>query len=59
MNLTASGMADQELATACFISHKTVKNHISTIFTTVNASSHGEGIALRHRIARGGPADHG
>ena len=32
MGLIASGMNNQQIAAACFISEKTVKNHINRIF---------------------------
>ncbi len=32
MDLIASGMTNQQIAAACFISEKTVKNHINRIF---------------------------
>ncbi|MFD7899652.1 response regulator [Streptomyces sp. NPDC059743] len=59
MDLIASGMTNQQIAAACFISQKTVKNHINRIFAKLNAGSRGEAIALWHGIARGRPADHG
>ena len=59
MDLIASGMTNQEIAAACFISQKTVKNHINRIFAKLNATSRGEAIARWHGIARGGPIDNG
>ncbi|MER8072861.1 response regulator transcription factor [Streptomyces sp. NPDC094034] len=59
MDLIGSGMTNQQIAAACFISQKTVKNHINRIFTKLNAGSRGEAIALWHGIARGRAADHG
>ncbi|MFE4370142.1 response regulator [Streptomyces sp. NPDC056835] len=59
MDLIASGMTNQQIAAACFISQKTVKNHINRIFTKLNAGSRGEAIALWHGIAQGRPAGHG
>ncbi|MGW6741141.1 response regulator [Streptomyces sp. NPDC055025] len=59
MDLIASGMTNQQIAAACFISQKTVKNHINRIFAKLNAGSRGEAIALWHGITRGRSADHG
>ncbi|MFE1297390.1 response regulator [Streptomyces sp. NPDC058731] len=57
MDLIASGMTNQEIAATCFISQKTVKNHINRIFAKLNAQSRGEAIAIWHGARRGGP-DH-
>ncbi|WP_323446897.1 response regulator transcription factor [Streptomyces yaizuensis] len=51
MELIAAGMTNQEIAAACFISQKTVKNHINRIFAKLNTGSRGEAIALWHRWA--------
>ncbi|MDI9887574.1 response regulator transcription factor [Streptomyces sp. HNM0645] len=59
MDLIASGMTNQQIAATCFISQKTVKNHINRIFAKLNAGSRGEAIAIWHGLARGGPASHG
>jgi len=45
MNLIASGMNNQQIAAACFISEKTVKNHINRIFTKLHSASRSEAIA--------------
>ncbi|MFF5564412.1 response regulator [Streptomyces sp. NPDC012623] len=58
MDLIASGMTNQQIAAACFISQKTVKNHINRIFAKLNAASRGEAIALWNGNARGRAADH-
>ncbi|WP_411077109.1 response regulator [Streptomyces sp. cmx-10-25] len=56
MDLIASGMTNQQIAATCFISQKTVKNHINRIFAKLDAGSRGEAIALWNGIARrGGP----
>ncbi|WP_231629631.1 response regulator transcription factor, partial [Streptomyces clavuligerus] len=52
MELIAAGLTNQEIAAACFISQKTVKNHINRIFAKLNTGSRGEAIALWHRLAR-------
>lgn len=59
MELIASGMTNQQIAASCFISQKTVKNHINRIFAKLNAGSRGEAIAIWHGMARGGSAQHG
>ncbi|MEU3304021.1 response regulator transcription factor [Streptomyces sp. NPDC006678] len=62
MDLIASGMTNQQIAATCFISQKTVKNHINRIFAKLNAGSRGEAIALWHSLrrgSRGGPTSHG
>ena len=58
MDLIASGMTNQQIAAACFISQKTVKNHINRIFAKLNAGSRGEAIAFWHG-ARGGAGGRG
>ncbi|MDH2393546.1 response regulator transcription factor [Streptomyces sp. HNM0663] len=60
MELIAAGMTNQQIAASCFISQKTVKNHINRIFAKLGAGSRGEAIAIWHGDAgRGGPAQHG
>ncbi|MFG2193125.1 response regulator [Streptomyces sp. NPDC048639] len=39
MDLIASGMTNQQIAAACFISEKTVKNHINRIFAKLGSGS--------------------
>lgn len=46
MELIADGMSNQQIAATCFISEKTVKNHINRIFTKLHASSRSEAVAL-------------
>ncbi|QGV78818.1 response regulator transcription factor [Streptomyces ficellus] len=57
MDLIASGMTNQQIAATCFISQKTVKNHINRIFTKLNAESRGQAIAIWHGLShsQGGP----
>ncbi|MGI5480966.1 response regulator transcription factor [Streptomyces lavendofoliae] len=55
MDLIASGMTNQQIAATCFISQKTVKNHINRIFAKLNAESRGQAIAIWH----GGGPTHG
>ncbi|GHB69153.1 DNA-binding response regulator [Streptomyces viridiviolaceus] len=45
MDLIASGMNNQQIAAACFISEKTVKNHINRIFAKLHSSSRSEAAA--------------
>ncbi|MFJ9056579.1 response regulator [Streptomyces sp. NPDC102409] len=45
MQLIASGMSNQQIAATCFISEKTVKNHINRIFTKLHSGSRSEAIA--------------
>lgn len=45
MDLIASGMSNQQIAATCFISEKTVKNHINRIFTKLHSGSRSEAIA--------------
>lgn len=56
MELIASGMTNQQIAAACFISQKTVKNHINRIFAKLHAQSRGQAIAIWHGTRRGGAA---
>ncbi|MEH0398214.1 response regulator transcription factor [Streptomyces sp. B21-088] len=45
MELISSGMSNQQIAATCFISEKTVKNHINRIFTKLHSTSRSEAIA--------------
>jgi DNA-binding CsgD family transcriptional regulator len=45
MDLIASGMNNQQIAAACFISEKTVKNHINRIFAKLHSTSRAEATA--------------
>jgi DNA-binding CsgD family transcriptional regulator len=46
MDLIASGMNNQQIAATCFISEKTVKNHINRIFAKLHSGSRSEAIAV-------------
>ncbi|MGR8008576.1 response regulator [Streptomyces hypolithicus] len=46
MDLIATGMSNQQIAATCFISEKTVKNHINRIFAKLHSASRSEAIAL-------------
>jgi DNA-binding CsgD family transcriptional regulator len=59
MDLIASGMTNQQIAAACFISEKTVKNHINRIFAKLHAGSRSEAIARWLGTAPGNGAHHG
>ncbi|MCX5410426.1 response regulator transcription factor [Streptomyces sp. NBC_00059] len=54
MELIASGMSNQQIAATCFISEKTVKNHINRIFTKLHSGSRSEAIARWLGTAPGG-----
>ncbi|MEV5901963.1 response regulator transcription factor [Streptomyces sp. NPDC052127] len=45
MDLIASGMNNRQIAATCFISEKTVKNHINHIFAKLHSSSRSEAAA--------------
>ncbi|MFD7875818.1 response regulator [Streptomyces sp. NPDC059766] len=45
MDLIASGLTNQQIAAACFISEKTVKNHINRIFAKLHSTSRSEAVA--------------
>lgn len=45
MDHIASGMNNQQIAATCFISEKTVKNHINRIFAKLHSSSRSEAAA--------------
>jgi DNA-binding CsgD family transcriptional regulator len=42
MDLIASGVNNQQIAAACCISEKTVKNHINRIFAKLHSTSRAE-----------------
>ncbi|HCA88302.1 MAG TPA: DNA-binding response regulator [Streptomyces sp.] len=46
MDLIASGMSNQQIAATCFISEKTVKNHINRIFSKLCSTSRTEAILI-------------
>ncbi|MEV5939252.1 response regulator transcription factor [Streptomyces sp. NPDC051994] len=45
MELIATGMSNQQIAATCFISEKTVKNHINRIFAKLHSTTRVEAIA--------------
>ncbi|NGN67063.1 response regulator transcription factor [Streptomyces sp. A7024] len=53
MELIATGLSNQQIAATCFISEKTVKNHINRIFTKLHAANRSEAIAIWLGTARG------
>ncbi|MEV6956593.1 response regulator transcription factor [Streptomyces sp. NPDC051183] len=59
MDLIASGMSNQQIAAACFISEKTVKNHINRIFAKLQSTTRSGAIARWLGTARPGVAGHG
>lgn len=60
MDLIASGLSNRDIAATCFISEKTVKNHINRIFAKLSSTSRSEAILTwlgrgrRERGAAGG-----
>lgn len=59
MDLIASGMSNQQIAATCFISEKTVKNHINRIFAKLQSTTRSEAIARWLGTARPGVSGHG
>lgn len=59
MDLIASGMNNQQIAATCFISEKTVKNHINRIFAKLHSTTRSEAIARWLGTARPGVTGHG
>ncbi|MCT2592008.1 response regulator transcription factor [Streptomyces sp. N2-109] len=55
MELIASGMNNSQIAATCFISEKTVKNHINRIFTKLRVTTRSEAIA--HWLGTSRPCD--
>ncbi|MFJ8308505.1 MULTISPECIES: response regulator [unclassified Streptomyces] len=45
MELIAAGMSNQQIAATCFISEKTVKNHINRIFAKLRSTTRSEAVA--------------
>ncbi|MFJ4869196.1 LuxR C-terminal-related transcriptional regulator [Streptomyces sp. NPDC088757] len=45
MDLIATGLNNQQIAAACFITEKTVKNHINRIFAKLHTNTRAEAIA--------------
>ncbi|MEU9286839.1 response regulator transcription factor [Streptomyces sp. NPDC048275] len=54
MDLIATGMSNRQIAATCFISEKTVKNHINRIFAKLHSTSRSEAIAHWLGTAREG-----
>ncbi|MFJ3634842.1 response regulator [Streptomyces sp. NPDC090112] len=59
MDLIASGMSNQQIAATCFISEKTVKNHINRIFAKLRSATRSEAMARWLGTARPGVTGHG
>jgi DNA-binding NarL/FixJ family response regulator len=53
MELISSGLSNGEIAAHCYLSEKTVKNHINRIFSTLAVRTRSEAIALWFRSAGG------
>ncbi|MFF2650096.1 response regulator [Streptomyces sp. NPDC058045] len=45
MDLVATGMTNREIAAACLVTRKTVKNHINRIFTKLECTDRGAAVA--------------
>ncbi|WP_369035045.1 response regulator [Streptomyces adonidis] len=54
MDLIAAGMNNRQIAATCFISEKTVKNHINRIFAKLHSTTRSESIARWLGTAREG-----
>ena len=54
MDLIAAGVNNQQIAATCFISEKTVKNHINRIFAKLHSTTRSEAIARWLGTAREG-----
>jgi DNA-binding NarL/FixJ family response regulator len=52
--LIADGLSNGEIATRCFLTEKTVKNHINRIFSALDVRTRGEAIALWFRSSTDG-----
>ncbi|MFI7013001.1 response regulator [Streptomyces sp. NPDC050164] len=59
MDLIASGMNNQQIAATCFISEKTVKNHINRIFAKLHSVSRSEAVAKWLGTAPGSGTERG
>ncbi|WP_225643313.1 response regulator [Streptomyces werraensis] len=59
MELIASGMSNQQIAATCFISEKTVKNHINRIFAKLHSTSRAEAAAKWRGTGRTSARDGG
>lgn len=46
MDLIAAGLTNGEIATRCYLSEKTVKNHINRIFATLGVRNRAEAVSL-------------
>jgi len=46
MEHVASGMTNREIAKACFLAEKTVKNHLNNIFPKMAVSTRAEAVSL-------------
>jgi DNA-binding NarL/FixJ family response regulator len=52
MELLAEGRTNQAIASELFITHKTVKNHLSRIYTRIGVANRGEAVAAWMAAAR-------
>ncbi|MEU6529594.1 response regulator transcription factor [Streptomyces sp. NPDC046928] len=56
MDLIASGMNNQQIAATCFITEKTVKNHINRIFAKLHSTNRAEAAAKWRGTTPGSPS---
>lgn len=60
LTLVAEGRSNQAIAQALFLSHKTVRNHISSIFAKLQVADRAEAIVKARREGLGvDPSDGG
>jgi DNA-binding NarL/FixJ family response regulator len=57
MDLVSEGLTNRQIASRCFLSEKTVKNHVNRIFAKLAVTSRAEAVSLwlRPGPAPGGP----
>ena len=60
LTLVAQGMSNPAIATRLFLSHKTVRNHVSNIFAKLQVADRAEAIIRARRVGLGvGPDEEG
>jgi DNA-binding NarL/FixJ family response regulator len=53
LELVARGMSNQDIARQLFISHRTVRNHVSNVFAKIQATDRAHAIVLARRVGLG------
>jgi DNA-binding NarL/FixJ family response regulator len=53
LTLVAQGMSNSAIASHLFLSHKTVRNHVSNIFTKLQVADRAEAIIRARRVGLG------